>query len=138
MPRRRRTRSPSLAKQPPTLRHVIEAARLECPRGHAQALLEFTTLALRKVPSRGIFDPGARGDHDLFAAIEAVADAHLRFSEARAAARAALDAADLDLERRDAIERAALQVQSVSDTAYFYVGLAFGLAAMTIYRAGNS
>jgi hypothetical protein len=133
---RRRTRSPSLAEQPPALRHVIQAARLECPRGHAQALTDFTALALRKIPSRGIFDPAARGDHDLFTAIEAVADTHLRFSEARAAARAALDAADLDLERRDAIERAALQVQSVSDTAYFYAGLAFGLTAATVYRSG--
>src|SRR5690242_14972640 len=135
---RRRTRPPSLADPPPALRHVIQSARLECPRGHAQALIEFTTLALRKIPSRGIFDPGARDDHDLFAAIEAVADAHLRFSEARASVRAALDAADLDLERRDAIERAVFQVQSVSDTAYFYAGLAFGLVATTIYRHGNS
>ena len=32
-------------------------------------------------------------------------------------------------------ERAALQLQSVSDTAYFYAGLAFGLAYVSLCRA---
>jgi len=99
-------------------------------------LSELTALALRKVPSRGIFDPAARGEHEVFVAIEAVAQAHLELAGARTALRAALDAAALDLERRDEIERAALQVQSVSDTAYFYAGLAFGLASAYVYRAG--
>jgi len=34
----------------------------------------------------------------------------------------------LDFDRRDKIEQAALHVQTVSDTAYFYAGLMFGLA----------
>ncbi|HEX3701855.1 MAG TPA: hypothetical protein VHU82_00900 [Vicinamibacterales bacterium] len=94
------------------------------------------TLALRKVPSRGIFDPAARGEDDLFSAIEAVARDHLELTDARASWRAALEAAALDLDRRDDLERAALQVQTVSDTAYFYAGLAFGLASLCVYRTG--
>ncbi len=131
---RRRTRARSRTTWPPPIRHVIASADAECPRGHAQALRELTALALRKVPVRGIFDPTVRGDHEMFSAIESTADAWLQFAEARAAWRAALDAADLDLERRDDIERAVLQVQSVSDTAYFYAGLAFGMAAFCLYR----
>ena len=134
--RRRRSRSVTLAEWPPTLRHLIRAAELECPRGHAEALLELTALALSKVPARGIFDPAARGEHELFAAIESVAQSHLELAGARTAWRAALDAAGLSLNERDEIERAAVQVQGVSDTAYFYAGLAFGLAAVCIYRSG--
>jgi hypothetical protein len=99
-------------------------------------LLELTELAVRKIPARGIFDPAIRGEHELFAAVESVARAHFELADARTAWRAALEAADLSLERRDEIERAALQVQGVSDTAYFYTGLAFGLVAVCIYRAG--
>jgi hypothetical protein len=130
-------RSPAApAEWPQTLRHVIRAAQLECPSGHANALLELTTLAMHKVPSRGIFDPAVRGEDDLFTAIESVARNHLALADARTAWRAALEAAGLDLERRDDIEQAALQVQSASDTAYFYAGLAFGLASLCVYRTG--
>jgi hypothetical protein len=134
--RDRRSRSSSLADWPPTLRYVIQSAQRECPRGHADALAELTALAFRKVPSRGVFDPAARGEDDLYAAIESVARTHFRYGEARAAWRRALDAAALDLTRRDDIERAAQQVQAASDSAYFYAGLAFGLAAISLYRTG--
>jgi hypothetical protein len=135
--RRTRTRQIPRAEWPPTLRLLIRAAEAECPRGHAEALIELTALALRKVPARGIFDPTASGEHELFVAIESVADAHFDFSQARAAWRAALDAANLSLEHRDDLERAVLQVQSISDTAYFYAGLAFGLASMSIYSVNR-
>jgi hypothetical protein len=131
---RRRSSSPSSGKivaldeWPPTLRRLIRAAELECPPGHARALRELTALALHKIPSRGIFDPGMHGEHELFAAIESVARAHLELADARDGWRAVLDTLDVGLNRRDDIERAALQVQTVSDTAYFYAGLAFGLA----------
>ena len=128
------SRSATPADWPPPLRHLIRSAKLECPPGHAEALIELTALALRKVPSRGIFDPAARGEHELFSAIESVARAHLELADARAAWRSALKAADLSLDRRDEIERTALQVQAVSDTAYFYAGLAFGLTALCVYR----
>jgi hypothetical protein len=91
-----------------------------------------TTLALRKVPSRGIFDPAVRGEDDLFTSIDAVATRHLHLGEARADWRRALDAAELSFDRRDDIEQAALRVRSVSDTSYFYAGLAFGLAFAAI------
>jgi hypothetical protein len=133
--RRRQSRPVPLAEWPQTLRWVIHAAEHECPRGHANALRELTALALRKVPSRGIFDPAVRGEEDLFAAIDSVAKAHLELLEARTAWRTALDAAGASLDVRDAIEEAALQVQSVSDTAYFYTGLAFGLAFLHVHRA---
>jgi len=131
--RHRRSRSGAQAEWPTTLRQLIRAAELECPHGHAEALVELTALALRKVPSRGIFDPAARGEHELFVAIESVARAHLELAEARTAWRTALKGAALSFDRRDEIERAALQVQTVSDTAYFYAGLAFGLAATYLY-----
>jgi hypothetical protein len=134
--RPRRPRSVTLTEWPPTLRYCFRAAELECPPGHADALLALSALALRKVPTRGIFDPGLHGEHELFAAIEAVATEHLELGPARAAWRAALEAADLGLELRDDIEQAALRVQGVSDTAYFYAGLAFGLATMCMFREG--
>jgi hypothetical protein len=132
----RRSQPVTPAEWPQALRQVIRAAQRECPRGHAHALLALTTLAIHKVPARGIFDPAVRGEDDLFSAIESVARDHLELADARTVWRAALEAAGLDLERRDDIEQAALQVQSVSDTAYFYAGLAFGLAALCVYRTG--
>ena len=134
MPRRQSKSAPPV-EWPRTLRWVIQAAEQECPHGHASALRELTVLALHKVPSRGIFDPGVRGEEDLFAAIESVAKAHLELIEARVAWRRALEAGDVNLEQRDALEEAALQVQSVSDTAYFYAGLAFGLAFVYVHRS---
>jgi|SRR5689334_24041483 len=126
--------SRSFADWPLLLRRLIRAAEIECPPGHAQALQELTALALHKVPARGIFDPAARGEDELFAAIDSVARAHLELADARASWRTALDALNVDLDRRDEIERAALQVQSVSDTAYFYAGLAFGLTFSSLCR----
>jgi hypothetical protein len=132
--RRHHSRSATLADWPPTLRWIVQAAEHECPRGHANALRELTALALRKVPARGIFDPAVRGEEDLFAAIESVAKAHLELADARIAWRSALEVATLTFDQRDALEQAALQVQGVSDTAYFYTGLAFGLAFVYVSR----
>jgi hypothetical protein len=134
--RQRRSRSLSRGDLPPTLQHLVRAAQSECPHGHAEALTELTSLALRKVPSRGLFDPAVRGEPDLFAAIDAVATRHLALAGARQAWRGALDAAELPFARRDDLERTAQQVQDVSDTAYFYAGLAFGLAFVCAYRSG--
>ena len=127
MRRHRRSRSAG-SELPPQLRLLIRSAELECPAGHADALRALTTLALHKIPARGIFDPAARGEQELYVAIDSVAQTHLKLATAKTAWRTALDAANLALEPRDRIERTALEVQSVSDTAYFYAGLAFGLA----------
>lgn len=130
----RRSLSTATPDLPAPLRHVFHAAERECPKGHARALRDLTSLAVRKVPSRGIFDPTARGDQELFTAIEVIANRHLGRSRARASWKAAMRGARLELEARDRIERAALQVQGVSDTAYFYAGLAFGLTWLSVYR----
>lgn len=121
---------------PPSLRRIVLAADRECPRGHADALSELAVLALDKVPSRGIFDPAVRGEHDLFTAIEAVAMRHLALREARSSWRTALDAAGLSFDVRSEIEAAGLQMQSASDSSYFYTGLAFGLVWLSAYRVG--
>jgi hypothetical protein len=130
----RLSRSATLTDWPPALRQLVRAAEHECPQGHAAALRDLTMLALQKVPARGIFDPGLHDDHTLFAAIDAVAREHLELGEARAAWRTTIKRANLPLELRDQIEQSALQVQSVSDTTYFYAGLAFALAFVYGYR----
>lgn len=130
----RRSSSTAAPELPAHLRHVLSAAAQECPRGHARALRDLTHLAVRKVPSRGIFDPTSRGEQELFTAIEVIANRHLGRTRARATWKAAMRGAHLDLEARDRIERAALQVQGVSDTAYFYAGLAFGLTWLSVCR----
>lgn len=112
---------------PPGLRQIVTAAEHECPGGHAQALAELTLVAMRKVPARGVFDPSVRGEHDLFAEIDRIAGKHLGRNGAKARWRNALDAPRLPFEARDEIESAAQQLQAISDTAYFYAGLAFGL-----------
>jgi hypothetical protein len=126
----------AVAEWPLVMRELLRAAEAECPHGHADALAALTALALRKVPSRGVFDPSAHGDHELFEEIESVGRAHLALAEAEAAWRQALKSAGGPVERRDAIERAAVQVQTASDTAYFYAGLAFGLVFVCVYRSG--
>jgi len=126
--RARRSRPPVPDDWPPVLHAILYAAERECPRGHAAALTELAALALHKVPSRGVFDPAIRGEDDLFTAIDAVAMRHLALRGARDAWRTSLDGAALTFERRTEVESAALLVQSSSDSAYFYAGLAFGLA----------
>jgi hypothetical protein len=132
--RRRSSSSVAPADLPVHLRHILRAAERECPKGHASALRDLTALAVRKVPARGIFDPTSRGEQELFTAIELIANRHLGRTRARGAWGAAVRRARLQLEERDRIERAALQVQGVSDTAYFYAGLAFGLTWVSVYR----
>jgi hypothetical protein len=131
----RRRRSRSSLQWSPSLLHLIDAAAVECPPGHGAALAEFTTLAMRKVPARGIFDPGDRSEPELFDSVEAVASRHLGLGRAKKALSASFEAARLPFEQQDAIEQAALEVKGISETAYFYVGLAFGLVFALGYRA---
>lgn len=131
----RRSRSRQLSDLSPTMRLLIKAAERECPPGHAEALVDLSALALRKVPSRGLFEPGTRDEPEFFADIESVAKAHLAFGGARSAWNGALDKAHLSRDLRDDIETAALHLQGVSETAYFYAGLAFGLTFVSLYRS---
>lgn len=118
---------------PAHLRLIVLASERECPPGHARALTDLLSVAMTKVPARGIFDPTSRGEHDLFADIDAIASQHLGMTAARSGWRRALRGARLDLTTRDKVEHAAMRVQGVSDTAYFYAGLAFGLAGVSVY-----
>lgn len=120
---------------PPPLGQLIRACEIECPVGHAEAFEAFTRLALHMVPARGIFDPGTREEPELYSAIDSIAREHLDLAGARRRWRAALKAASLPLEKRDAIETTALEVQSAFDTAHFYAGLAFGLSFSYLHRA---
>ena len=120
---------------PRQLRLLFVAAEHECPAGHAAALRELTTLAQKKGPARGIFDPTFRGEHDLFTAIEDIADRHLGMRPAKAAWKRIVREAGLEPDTRDQVEQAAQQLQAVSDTAYFYAGLAFGLTSVSFYHA---
>ena len=126
----------SHSQWPEQLQLLFIAAEHECPAGHAPALRELTALAGVKIPGRGIFDPTVRGEHDLFAAIEAVAERHLGMRQAKATWKRVVHRAGLEPEVREQIEQAAQQLQGVSDTAYFYAGLAFGLTSAFVYRAG--
>jgi hypothetical protein len=69
-------------------------------------------------------------------ALHEFADRHLGMRRARTAWRRVVRQADLEPELREQIEQAAQQLQAVSDTAYFYTGLAFGLTSAFVYRAG--
>lgn len=134
---RRRSSSRPRPAVPPALVPIIRAAHAECPSGHADALAALVALASQKVPSRGIFDPGVRDEPEFFLEIETVAKMHLDFAEARAAWRKALKAANLTIDVRDDIEAAALQVAGISDTTYFYTGLAFGLVFAAPWRMSS-
>ena len=133
--RPRRSRREPRADLPPPLLQLVRAAELECPHGHAEALTELTTLAIRKIPARGIFDPAVHGEPELFTAIESVAVRHLALANARTAWRGAIEATELAFAKRDDLERTAQRVLDISETAYFYAGLAFGLAFVCAYRA---
>ena len=120
-------RAVAIADLPVSIRRVIRAAERECPKGHAGALRDLTRLAARRAPARGIFDPTVRSEDDLFRAIEMIADRHLGHRVSRRAWNRAIRRARLELDVRDRLERAALEVRTVSDIVYFYTGLAFGL-----------
>jgi len=125
--RRRRTSSDPSVDCPLLLSRLIRVAQRECPAGHGDTLRDMIGMALHKMPARGIFDPAAGGEHELYAVIDRIAKAHLSSARARAAWHKAIEAASLELTQRDNIEVAAAEVRHISDSAYYYAGLAFGL-----------
>ena len=92
-------------------------------RGAAQALREFGQLALWALPIHGVFVPN---NHDVSMIVERVAKQHLDWDEARSELRGALTAIE-SFAQRDPIESAQNHLRAVSDEAYFYAGLAFGV-----------
>lgn len=121
---------------PPLLARLIAAAKHRSSehssnRGTnsvAAALDELGGLAVWAVPVHGVFVPN---NNDVGMAIERVARAHLAFDVARKEFRTALAKVG-DTTARDDIESAHTHVQSISDEAYFYAGLAFGVAIASL------
>jgi hypothetical protein len=91
--------------------------------GVAPALRELGDLALWALPIRGVF---VSNDEEVSVVIERIATRHLGLQQARSEFRKALATVE-PFDRRDAIESAHNQIRSVSEEAYFYAGLAFGV-----------
>jgi hypothetical protein len=100
-------------------------------RGAARALRDFGRLALWALPIHGVFVPN---NNDVSLIIQRVARKHLDWEEARGEVRAALSAVQT-FEMRGPIETAENRLRAVSDEAYFYVGLAFGVMLAELARA---
>ena len=115
----------------PTLVRLIEAAEHHGTDAGAgrdissagAALREFGNLALWALPLRGVF---VSDDERIAVIVERVAIRHLGLEEAKREFRKAIATIEA-FDRRDAIESAHNQIRSVSDEAYFYAGLAFGI-----------
>jgi hypothetical protein len=90
--------------------------------GEAQALRAYGELALRQVPLRGVFPPQ---DEDLDQAIDEIATQFLGFGEASHAFADALTL--LKPIQRNEVEATVTHLRTVSDRAYFYAGVAFGV-----------
>jgi hypothetical protein len=121
---------------PPLLLQVIKAATHAEEHdesidrtGEAQLLIGMGRLASVTVAARGVLAP----DPELYKPIADLAKAHLDFADAKKEFHAALEHVK-KFKRRDAIESAANRVQSASDTAYYYAGLAFGLTLADLSR----
>jgi len=111
---------------------VIEALQqtdIHNAAGAARALRAFGELAALEIPAGGVF---AADRPELYQVIEKVADVHLGFSRPRTQFSKATDIVS-DAGLRERIQASANEAQSISDQAYFYAGLAFGV---TLSRFG--
>src|SRR5262249_44924735 len=91
--------------------------------GAAGALRELGNLALWALPIHGVFIPN---DERIAVIIERVATRHLGLAKASREFLKALENVEA-FDRRDGIESAHNQIRSVTEEAYFYAGLAFGI-----------
>jgi hypothetical protein len=87
------------------------------------ALRELGELALWALPIHGAF---VANNNDIDALITKIAGEHLGLKKARLEFSDALDAIEI-FRRRDAIESAHNHIHTISDAAYYYAGLAFGI-----------
>lgn len=128
MSARRRVKRSSPSPLPPLLLRVIEAARHAGHQadfaGHDGMLEELGHWAVLYVPANGVLAPT---DDAAFNIIERGAGRYLHYAAARKALGAAVRAVESS-EQRGAIEEAQNWVQSESDNAYYYAGLACGLS----------
>jgi hypothetical protein len=127
----RRHRNEQPVRLPPLLVCLIHAAKyvpdeLASRPGHDAALTDLARWALVRVPSEGVL---AHDSSHAFTTIQRIAQRHLQLGEARKSLKHALSTIEA-FETRDAIESATNHVQSVSDTVYYYAGLACGIALM--------
>jgi hypothetical protein len=125
-----RRRSTKPVKLSPALARLIEAAEQHSEdaessdiKDAARALREFGSLAWWVVPIYGVFVPN---DDEVSVVVERVAMRHLGLEQARAEFRDAVASIE-PFDQRDAIESAHGHVRSVTEEAYFYAGLAFGV-----------
>lgn len=91
--------------------------------GVADALREFGCLALWVIPSHGVF---VANDRDVARSVSKIATDHLGFRDAQRELHDALTRIASE-EQRDSIECAFEHLRAVSDAAYFYAGLVFGI-----------
>lgn len=130
----RRREKKSARALAPLLCLLIEALKEEETKdrpGEAAALRAFGELALIQVPSRGALAPN---DDELYDAIDRIARKHLGLRKASKEFHRATGAIE-PFTKRDEVESAANHIRAVSDMAYFYAGLAFGITMMTIKEA---
>ena len=120
---------------PPLLVNVIESvvdAEQHDPdtdrTGESGVLIACGHLAARIVPARGVLAPT---DDDLYQAIDAIAAEHLGFREVRKTFRDALERIQ-SFDERDAVGCAHTHLITISDAAYYYTGLAFGLTLAAV------
>ena len=118
-------KSPSL---PPILLRVIDAARAAGNdsvdrKGHAGALQEYAEWAIISVASRGVLAPS---DDRSYQIIQAIATRHLGYQRASRAFSLALENLT-DVAIASALESAENERRAISDSAYYYAGLACGL-----------
>src|SRR5687768_4448193 len=121
---------------PPLLAHVIELAiyaeeqdESNDRSGEADFLSGVARLAVRNIGFRGILAP----DPELYKPIDDLAKEHLDLADAKQEFYAALKRVK-KFKRRDAIESAHTRILDISDTSYYYTGLAFGLTLADLSR----
>jgi hypothetical protein len=127
--------SPLLVRLIEAAEHAREDAEGRDIRGAGSALREFGRLALWALPIHGVFVPN---NDDVSLIIQRVAKNYLDWEKARSEVRVALDRVGA-FELRDRIETAENDLRAVSDEAYFYAGLAFGvtLAGLSTKSSGH-
>lgn len=115
---------------PQVLVHLIHAAKKSGTdsggsdfTGVAAALQDLGELALWALPIHGVFIPN---NNDVDVIITRIASEYLGLKEVRREFSEALKAVEL-FDRRDPIETAHNHVHTVSEAAYYYAGLAFGI-----------
>jgi hypothetical protein len=91
--------------------------------GVPDALSDLGELALWALPIHGVF---VANNNDMDVLITRIANDHLGLREARREFSDALRAIEV-FERRDPIESAHNHIHTISDAAYYYAGLAFGI-----------